>query len=167
MAELWIARVHVERAPVLEPEHHRPAVGRRHLRGLAIDAAEPAIVAGPADAVADAELDALGLVDLGVAPAPADLGGLPVHQAVLAAVEQHDAAPVVDTDDAPLVVLLDAEPPVGAVEGGGRRIVPRERRGSSPSRAPPSRVTSAGARDVPRFIADCGLHRPTPESWYG
>ena len=60
MAELWIARVHVERAPVLEPEHHRPAVGRRHLRGLAIDAAEPAIVAGPADAVADAELDALG-----------------------------------------------------------------------------------------------------------
>ena len=92
-----------------------------------------------------------------------------MHQAVLAAVEQHGAAPVVDTDDAPLVAHLDAEPPVGAVEGDGvaRRIVPRERRGSSPSPTPPSRVTSAGARDVPRFIADCGLHRPTPESWSG
>ena len=79
-------------------------------------------------------------VDLGAAAAPADLGGLPVHQAVLAAVEQHRAAPVVDADDAPLVVLLDAEPPVGAVEGEdiARRIVPRECRGSSPPRAPPS-----------------------------
>ena len=73
-------------------------------------------------------------VDLGATAAPADLGGLPVHQAVLAAVEQHRAAPVVDADDAPLVVLLDAEPPVGAVEGDdiARRIVPRERCGSSP-----------------------------------
>ena len=108
-------------------------------------------------------------VDLGAAAAPADLGGLPVHQAVLAAVEQHRAAPVVDADDAPLVVLLDAEPPVGAVEGDdiARRIVPRERRGSSPPRAPPSRVAPAGAREVRRFRADCGLHRPTPESWYG
>ena len=169
MAELRISRVHVERAPVLEPERHPPVVGRRHLRGPAIDEAERAIVAGSADAVADAELDALGPVDLGAAPASADLGGLPEHQAVLAAVEQHGAAPVVDTDDAPLVARLDAEPPVGAAEGDGvaRRIVPRERRGSSPSRAPPSRVTSAGARDVPLFIADCGLHRPTPESWSG
>ena len=60
-----------------------------------------------------------------------------MHQAVLAAVEQHRAAPVVDADDAPLVVLLDAEPPVGAVEGDdiARRIVPRERCGSSPPRA--------------------------------
>ena len=169
MAELWIARVHVERAPVLEPERHPPVVGRRHLRGPAIDEAERAIVAGSADAVADAELDALGPVDLGAAPASADLGGLPEHQAVLAAVEQHRAAPVVDTDDAPLVVLLDAEPPVGAVEGDdiARRIVPRERRSSSRPRAPPSRVAPAGAREVRRFRVDCGLHRPTPESWYG
>ena len=59
MAELWVARVHVERAPVLEPERHPPVVSRRHLRGPAIDEAEPATVAGPADTVAGAELDAL------------------------------------------------------------------------------------------------------------
>lgn len=41
------------------------------------------------------------------------------------------------------------------------------RRGSSPPRAPPSCVALAGARDVRRFTADCGLHRPTPESWSG
>ena len=70
MAELQISRVHVERAPVLEPERHPPVVGRRHLRGPAIDEAEPAIVAGSADAVADAELDALGPVDLGAARRP-------------------------------------------------------------------------------------------------
>jgi hypothetical protein len=169
MAELWIARVHVERAPVLEPERHPPVVGRRHLRGPAIDEAERAIVAGSADAVADAELDALGPVDLGAAPVFADLGGLPEHQAVLAAVEQHGAAPVVDTDDTPLVARLDAEPPVGAVEGDGvaRRIVPRERRDSSPPRAPPSRVAPVGTRELRRFMAHCELHRPTPESWSG
>ena len=107
--------------------------------------------------------------DHGAAPASADLGGLPEHQAVLAAVEQHCAAPVVDADDAPLVVLLDAEPPVGAVEGDdiARRIVPRERRSSSRPRAPPSRVAPAGAREVRRIRVDCGLHRPTPERWYG
>ena len=59
MAELWIAHVHGERAPVLGPERHPPVVGRRHLLDLAIDEAEPAITAGPADAVAGAELDAL------------------------------------------------------------------------------------------------------------
>ena len=70
LAEPRVARVHVEHATVLEPESHLPVVGRRHLRGVAIDEAEPAIVAGSADAVADAELDALGPGDLGAARAP-------------------------------------------------------------------------------------------------
>ena len=44
---------------------------------------------------------------------------------------------MVDADDVALVARLDAEPPVGAMEGDDvtRRIVPRERRGSSPPRA--------------------------------
>ena len=72
----------------------------------------------------------------------------PVHQAVLAAVEQHRATPVVDADDAPLVVLLDAEPPVGAMEGDdiARRIVP-----------------ASAAIHHPRALLPRASHRPAHE----
>ena len=45
MAELRVARVHVEHAPVLEPDAEPSVVDPRHLRGLAVDEPEAGIVA--------------------------------------------------------------------------------------------------------------------------
>ena len=162
MAELRISRVHVERAPVLEPERHPPVVGRRHLRGPAIDEAERAIVAGSADAVADAELDALGPVDLGAAPASADLGGLPEHQAVLAAVEQHGAAPVEKVYNVMLPVLpKEAQPSAncgrGRLRWAGRDAIRRPTAGNGVENgmsAIPAAGTTPATAYVRTMVAD-------------
>ena len=64
VAELQIAGVHIEHAPVLEPEGDPPVVHCRHVGGLTVHEPEACIVPGPADAVARAKLHPFDLVDL-------------------------------------------------------------------------------------------------------
>ena len=116
MAQLRIAGPELERLAVLQPERHPAVRNGKDLGGAAVHQPQPGVVAGPADAVARAQLDALDPVDLAAALAPADLGGLPGDLAALAVVEQHLVALVIHAGDAALVALFDADPLVGAVE---------------------------------------------------
>ena len=113
VAKLRIARVHVEGAPVLEPEGAPAVVDRGHLRALAVDEPVPGVVAGPADAVADAKLNPLALVDLDPARARGEPPGLPGDSAPVPAGERHRAGRVVDAGDAKLLAPLDPEALVG------------------------------------------------------
>ena len=77
VAELRVAAAELELAPVLEPERE-PLV--RHLidlGGAAVDEPEIVVVAGPADAVPSAQLDAFRPVDLAAALAPANQATVP------------------------------------------------------------------------------------------
>ena len=64
MAKLRISGGHIQHPPVSETERHLAASDRRDLGRLAVDEPEAGIVAGPAEAVAGAELDVLTPVDL-------------------------------------------------------------------------------------------------------
>ena len=77
MAQLGVAGGEVERAPVLEAERHPAVPHRRDLGRAAVDQPEARVVAGPADAVAGAQLDLLAAVDLDAAGARRDPVGLP------------------------------------------------------------------------------------------
>ena len=77
MAKLRIARVHLQRASVFEPEGDPAVVDRGRLRALAVHEPQSGVVAGPADAVPGAKLDPLALVDLDAARTRGDPAGLP------------------------------------------------------------------------------------------
>ncbi len=116
MAQLRVALAEFERLAVLQAEGHPPDLHRNHLGGAGVDQPEAGIVTGPADAVAGAEFDLLGPVDLAAAPPPADPLRLPGDRPAPAVFEQHLAGFVIDADYLPLVALLDADPFVGPVE---------------------------------------------------
>ena len=114
MTQLRTAAAELELAPVLELEGDPPVRHRLDLCGAAVDEPEAVVIPGPADAVPGPELDPLGPVDLGAAPAPADFRRLPGNRAAALAFQPHGIGLVVDTDH--LIALLDAEPLVWTVE---------------------------------------------------
>ena len=63
MAQLGIARGHLDHAPILQMEGHPSVLYGRHLGGLAVEQAE-SVVAGPEDMIASAQLHLLALVNL-------------------------------------------------------------------------------------------------------
>ena len=75
MAQLRIAPAEFERLAVLQAERHAPVRDPEHFRRAAVDQAQPCVVARPADAVAGAELDLLGAVDLAAALRPPTSSG--------------------------------------------------------------------------------------------
>ena len=77
VAELRIARGEIECAPVLQAEAHPAAHDLRYLGDAAVDKPEAGVVAGPANAVADAQLDVLAAVDLDAAGARGEAVGIP------------------------------------------------------------------------------------------
>ena len=119
MVELRVARGEVQRAPVLQAERHLAVAHRRDLGRAAVDQAEPGIVAGPADAVARAQLDVLAAVHLDAAGAGRDPVGLPGDGPAVRALHVHRARGTIDARDAQLVALLDPE----ALVGAGLRLV--------------------------------------------
>ncbi len=123
-----------------------------HLGGAAVDQPEGLVVAGPADAVPGAQLDALHLVDLAAAPASGDLARLPAYGSFRAAPEQHLAAVSVDPEDTPLVPFLDTDPLVRTVE---RHDIALALRGKTPLGHP----GVAGEEPPQRLRFDFGLRR--------
>ena len=57
VAEPRVAGAQLQHASVLEQERDPPVLHFRHLGGAAVDEPENVVIAGPADAVAGAELD--------------------------------------------------------------------------------------------------------------
>ena len=96
MAKLRIAGGEVEHPPVAETEHHLAARDRRDLGRLAIDEPEAGIVAGPADAVAGAELHVLAPVNLDASRARAEPVGLPGDGLSLFSLQHHRAGLAID-----------------------------------------------------------------------
>ena len=82
---------------------HGAVSHRRDLGRGAVDEPEPGVVAGPADAVAAAELHRLAPVDLDPAGAGRESVGLPGDGAAVRAEEVCGPRPVVDACDAELV----------------------------------------------------------------
>ena len=64
VAQLRIVLAHVENPSVLQAEHHRPILLHGHLCRRAVDEFVPRIVPDPSDAVARAESDGVGVINL-------------------------------------------------------------------------------------------------------
>ena len=75
VAQLRIVPAQLQHPSVLEPERDAVSVDRGDLGGVAVD--ETGVVAGPADAVAGAQLHPLGAIDLDPAAFRPDLAGPP------------------------------------------------------------------------------------------
>ena len=99
---------------VLEPEGHPAVLNFGDLSGAAVDKTEALFVAGPADAVAGTELDALGAIDLDAAGSTGYLVGLPWNGSAVRAFQHHRPARVIDRGDAALVARCAAMPGPGA-----------------------------------------------------
>ena len=112
MAELRSVLAERRHPSVLEPERDSASFDRMNLGGVAVDEPETGIVPGPADAVAGAQLDRLGTVDLdGAAPA-ADPARLPRDRLPAPAFQHHRPGRMIDAGHAAFVALLDTEAPV-------------------------------------------------------
>ena len=116
MAQLRVVPAEFKGLSALQPERHPPVRDGYNLGGAAVHQPQPGIVAGPADAIAGAKLDAFCPVDLAAAPAPADLARPPSDRPAVPAFQHDLAGLVVHARHAAFVALPDADPLVGAVE---------------------------------------------------
>ena len=135
VAQLRVVPAQLELPAVLQGERHPAARDRHHFRRPAVHQPQPGIVARPADAVAGAELDLLGPVDLAAASPPADLARLPCDGAAVPAFQNDLAGLVVHAGDAAFVALST---PIRYRDGG----TPPRRRPHSCQQAPSRRWCS-------------------------
>ena len=105
------------RPAVAEPEGNPVAPDRRHFRRVAVDQPEAGVVTGPADAIAGADLHALGAVDLDRAALRTDPARPPGDGLSVQPLQHHRAPGPVDPGDAALVALRNAEAAIVPVEG--------------------------------------------------
>ena len=122
MTQLRIVLAEFQRLSVCKLEPDPPVPDRGDLGRVAVREPEPEIVAGPADAVAGAQVHGLCPVDLDPAAFRPDLAGPPRNGFVPGILQHHRPLGSIHPGDATLVALRDSEAPAGSENGGDKLV---------------------------------------------